>query len=357
MLKAKIKIKNFGFARHYKSIENIDVPYFIFADKLNNYYLEYGFTYYDKKVDIWNLGLMCYEMLRGKFLTFTNKVYYYLPITISLELVYFVNGMLQKKIKDRKSIEDLYNDEFLQKPFKELTKFKPEDEYQKSFCFDVSNLFLYDFCPPVPHLEIRWLKKYGIKRPTNKNTINSDSKKYGDKIKELQKTIIELEKKLKEEKIRVKYLLDNINELKYELNKKINEINNLNELIQQLNNKTKNENKYLNKKSNEENVISEQELQLFKEKIYHYPLELFNEDKILISVIFTTFDEKINYSIICKNTDIFRDLEEKFYKRFPEYLASTNNFYVKGVLIDKFKSIYDNNIHESDIINLNRIEI
>ena len=156
--------------------------------------------------------------------------------------------------------------------------------------------------------------------------------------------------------MRVKYLLDNIHELKEEFNKKKKEINNLNEIIQQLNNKAKNEN-YLNEKKNKESLISEQELKLFKEKIYNYPLELYNKDKIIISLIFTTFDGNINYSIICKCTDIFSELEEKFYKKFPEYYDSNNNFYVKGVLIDKFKSLNDNNIHESDIINLIKIEI
>ena len=63
-------------------------------------------------------------MLKGKSLTFFCKNYYDLPITLSLELVYFINGMLQSSIKKRKSIEDLYDDEFLQKPFKELTKLK-----------------------------------------------------------------------------------------------------------------------------------------------------------------------------------------------------------------------------------------
>ena len=79
--------------------------------------------------------------------------------------------------------------------------------------------------------------------------------------------------------------------------------------------------------------------------------EQIKNDKI-ISVIFTTIDEDILYSVICRTTDVFIDLEKKFYDKFTEYKTYDNYFCVNGKVIDKFKSLEENNINENDIINI-----
>ena len=60
---------------------------------------------YDRKCDIWSLGVMCYQMLTGKnpfdatnkneFVKNEEEGYYFLPINISEETLSFINGMLQ----------------------------------------------------------------------------------------------------------------------------------------------------------------------------------------------------------------------------------------------------------------------
>ena len=91
-----------------------------------------------------------------------------------------------------------------------------------------------------------------------------------------------------------------------------------------------------------------------KEKLSRYPFELKKDEK-MISVIFTSDDQKIHFSVICKNTEKFNRLEEKLYNDYPEYSETNNYFVVNGNRIQKFKTLDENNIRNSDIIILNQI--
>ena len=77
------------------------------------------------------------------------------------------------------------------------------------------------------------------------------------------------------------------------------------------------------------------------------PLEIKSEEKIM-SVIFN--NENFFYSIICKNTDIFSNIEKKLYDKYPQYKNAQNEFFVNGNKIDRLKNIDDNKIKNSDII-------
>ena len=138
MLKSKIKIIDFGFARHLdpKQLAYSTLGSSINMDpgilrKLNKVEKsrDYG---YDEKADIWSLGTICYEMLIGKC-TFDansmkqllNKVEtgdYSLPTFLSREAASFLNGMLQYDPKKRLTAEQLFYHKFLTKDYKQLTK-------------------------------------------------------------------------------------------------------------------------------------------------------------------------------------------------------------------------------------------
>ena len=138
LLKAKIKLIDFGFARHLNQGElaqsilgspiNMDPGILRKLNKMahSNEYV------YDQKADIWSLGTACYEMLIGKNAFDAKSLHelvkkveegsYKLPTTISKEAVSFINGMIQYDLKKRASAEDLHNHPFLNKPFSSLTK-------------------------------------------------------------------------------------------------------------------------------------------------------------------------------------------------------------------------------------------
>ena len=85
------------------------------------------------------------------------------------------------------------------------------------------------------------------------------------------------------------------------------------------------------------------------------PIEIKLNEKI-ISVIFNSFDEKIYYSIICKNIDNFKEIEKKFYEKYPEYKNTKNYFIVNGKEIDKTKNLDENKIKNSDIITIKSVK-
>ena len=79
------------------------------------------------------------------------------------------------------------------------------------------------------------------------------------------------------------------------------------------------------------------------------PLQIKSEEKMM-SIIFISIDQNIIYSIICKNTDIFANIEKIFYDKYPEYKNTQSEFFINGNKIDRFKNINDNKIKNSDII-------
>ena len=128
IINGKIKLIDFGFARHFdKDIGKSALGTPLYMDpgiiqkfnQLDNYK---DYTY-DEKVDIWSLGIICYELLIGKnpfdsqsmaeLLKKIQEGNYYLPKTLSKETISFINGMIQDKAKNRLSARKLLHHKFI----------------------------------------------------------------------------------------------------------------------------------------------------------------------------------------------------------------------------------------------------
>ena len=160
-----------------------------------------------------------------------------------------------------------------------------------------------------------------------------------------------------------KRLEEQIKILKDELSKEKNINQQLNEKIKNLENKIE-ENKTIKneiKSDNDNNKkiielyeelrIKNKEIDELKKLKKRYPFELLENEK-LMSVIFTSLDQKIHYSIICKNTDTFSVIEKLLYEEFPGYKNSENIFTVNGNKINRYDTLEENKIYNSDTIIL-----
>ena len=73
-------------------------------------------------------------------------------------------------------------------------------------------------------------------------------------------------------------------------------------------------------------------------------INVINPGEKILSAQFISSDQKLIYSIPCKNTTTFVRVEEKLYEEYPEYKDSKNNFIHCGTVIKRFKTIEENKI-------------
>ena len=152
----------------------------------------------------------------------------------------------------------------------------------------------------------------------------------------------------------------------YSINKNICSINNNNynnsissninqndlEKIKVLEEKLKEVNDILHDRINKANSIiniNQKTIEELKEKLSRFPFELLKGEK-LMSIIVISSDKKLHRAIICKNTELFCDLEKKIYQN-NDKIDIGNYFTLNGKKIDETKSLDDNNIKDNDTIN------
>jgi serine/threonine protein kinase len=149
MMKATVKIIDFGFACYIKS----GLLYSIVGNPLNMdpMILKQLFSKtkktkqlgYDKKADVWSLGSICYEMLIGKpvfdaeslkdLVEIIEQGKFSIPTDLSKETISFINGMLQYESNKRLTCEELSKHPFL------INKVEDFHQIDNLKCVDKSN--------------------------------------------------------------------------------------------------------------------------------------------------------------------------------------------------------------------------
>jgi len=127
ILKAKIKIIDFGFARYYDDLVGSVLGSPMFMDPRILYRLakvdhqqDFG---YEEKADIYSLGVICYILLTGKplfdvdnlkeLVDITKKGEFQISADLSKETISFLNYMLRSDPKKRLDIEKLSRHKFI----------------------------------------------------------------------------------------------------------------------------------------------------------------------------------------------------------------------------------------------------
>ena len=123
-----------------------------------------------------------------------------------------------------------------------------------------------------------------------------------------------------------------------ELRKQLNEETNKNKILED---KIKDLNNTINKLKQDKNDIIKK-----------------CENEKLISVLFMTKGtyDIFNYSMACRPTDLFANLEARLYKDFPQYRNIKKYFMVNNNRISESKTLEKNKIKNNDIISIFTIE-
>ena len=137
-------------------------------------------------------------------------------------------------------------------------------------------------------------------------------------------------------------------QLNNQKNQIFNSINNLDNTNNISNSKFNSNDSIIKLRKDREDIIND-----LNEKLKRFPFILEKNEK-LMSVIFSSFDEKINYSVVCKNTDNIHKIEDELYKEYPSLFENQNIIYLyKGKIINRYQTFESNHIKNGDTIILN----
>ena len=138
----------------------------------------------------------------------------------------------------------------------------------------------------------------------------------------------------------------------------LNENNNLKNINLALNNQIQTLKQYKEKNKLLENEIYKKNLELQKYINNDGGITSIKPGEKVISVNFVSQGNQdiFNYSLPCKNTDLFVRLEEKLYNEYPQFKNFETYFEVRTKRIKRFKTLDENKIKNEDVINVFIVE-
>ena len=149
------------------------------------------------------------------------------------------------------------------------------------------------------------------------------------------------------------------------LRNKLNELENENK---NLKNSVINLNNLLNeeKNKNNQNINKDKMLELMNELIKKeneikeiksiLPFDIKKDDKIM-TIIFYCIDEQIHFSLICKNTDKFSNIEQKLFEEYPNCQQEHYYFMANGTQINRYKTLEELQLKNSSVITMHKLDI
>ena len=252
-----------------------------------------------------------------------------------LNKIILIFSSLEEKIKALENLKSLGINNFYTCYLSDLEEYKNVDDALSFCCINKSEKKIKN------ENEFREFntKNQNCFKLRNNNSLNNDfSKEYLTKIKILENKLIEQININKDQKDLILKLQNNLNNANNIKNLNQNFIMNLQDKISQ----------------------KENEIMMLKKEMEEHKNKVNNQNKIininnLMSANFISTDGVLHYSIPCESSDIFAEIEEKLYKKYPEYRETNNIFLYNGKSILRFKTLAENKIENGMPITLNNI--
>ena len=141
-------------------------------------------------------------------------------------------------------------------------------------------------------------------------------------MKNKNKIINNLQKKLNDLKISYNNNLSLINQLKYNLKQKEQELSQLKNQLLSNSNQFKTD----------------------------------SQNKIAFAITFRSISQDIIYPIVCNKNESISRLEEELYNEYPKYKEFNTYLTCNGIVLKRFKTVGENNIKKGDAIIVNIME-
>ena len=249
-----------------------------------------------------------------------------------------------KKFKDIESVKEYLNCYFNDNTKKKKIKLINEIllKYKKKKISEI--VIINHFFDDIKDFDFKKLTKE-LKKIKSKEPNEGKQKKEG----QIFKDSIGDNKEVKKE---IKLDLDEINNLKNELNKANKIIEQQNLTINDLQNKLNNYNNIIN---NYQTILSQKDSELNNIKLQlnnikqnnnndsnNLPYKVYFNDILVVN--FISSDQNIHYAVSCLKNNTFAEIEEKLYRQYPQYRETNNNFIANGKLVLRFKTIAENKI-------------
>ena len=322
-----IKIADLGFSKNIEA-SNITAtvlgtPINMSPDIVNNYVSDETKSY-NTSVDLWSLGAITYELLTGKQ-AFSGSQFqevfkqimegkYTLPssMVVSVEIISFINGLLQFYPEKRLNWEQIKTHPFLTKSTENFTYIelksiaegdKKNIELNSKNCDNLLwILFKGKLNLGLDKLNMKEIKGKDLKQSIMDNTVNNE---------EIKKAIEKEKKKIKEEAIRLEKEKLEAENLKKEAEKIKNEVNLIKQKNEEREKKLKDEE--LKRKEMEEKLKKEGELNQQKEQEIQKQMNEYQKQLQLLEKEKNENDQKLkNAEKLLKNAEkLKRDTENQ----------------------------------------------